>query len=97
MVEAVYIIYGGSLKGHYGQSIGAKNKLAYFWPQWLLIVPDSFLSGRAYMRGPLSDRCAFINRSFSVFSVGPVRALLFFVPFVLFVVKKSVTFRANPW
>jgi len=74
MVGALYIIYAGSLKGHYGESIEAKNKLDYFWPQWLPIVPDSFLSGRAAMRVPLSDLFIAIKRSFSV---GSVRALPF--------------------
>ena len=65
------------LKGIMRQSIEAKNKLVYCWPQWLLIVPDSFLSGRAAMRGPLSDLCSVINRFFPVFSVGSVRAFVF--------------------
>ena len=77
MVGALYIIYARSLKGHYEESIEAKNKLVYCWPQWLLIVPDSFLSGRAAMRGPLSDLCSVINRFFPVFSVGSVRAFVF--------------------
>ena len=74
---ALYIICAGSLKGHCGQTIEAKNKLVYSWPQWLLIVPDRFLSGRAGMRGPLSDQRSVVRRFFSVLSVNSVRALFF--------------------
>ena len=52
--------------------------LVYCWPQWLLIVPDGMPSGRAGMRGPLSDLFTVINRPSSVLSVGSVRALSFF-------------------
>jgi hypothetical protein len=50
--------------------------LVYRWPQWLLIVPDSFLSERAAMRAPLSDLCLSINRYLPVFPVSSVRDLL---------------------
>ena len=70
-------IYSGSLRGHYGQTIEAKNKLVYCWPQWLLIVPDRFLSGHAAMRGPLSDLFTAINRASSVLSVFSARVLFF--------------------
>ena len=60
-----------------GAVIEAKNRLVYFWPQWLPIVPDSFLSGRAAMRVPLSDLCTVTKRSFSLNSMGSVRALPF--------------------
>ena len=76
-------MYAESLKGHHGQTIEAKNKLVYCWPQWLLIVPDKFLSGRAGMRGPLSDQRSVMKRFFSVLSVGSVRALFFCVLRVL--------------
>ena len=70
-------MYAESLKGHHGQTIEVKNKLVYCWPQWLLIVPDRMLSGRAGMRGPLSDLFTVINRPSSVLSVCSVRALFF--------------------
>ena len=63
------------LKGIMGSLLRPRISSFIFWPQWLLIAPDSFLSGRAAMRGPLSDLCTVINRFFPVFPVSSVRDL----------------------
>jgi hypothetical protein len=84
-----FVTWAGSLKGIVSRLLRPRISLFIFGLNSLLIVPDSFLSGRAPLCAPLSDQCRVIGTCFSALSA---RAMLF-LP-VLRALRGSIFFRA---